>query len=97
MLIHSHSGCGAVSDLSKHVAKTERWLKWKLQGLEHGLWIESFEFNKGYLGFDIISQEHLDDICDAFNGGMLYDTKYVLGNSMGEILLGHNYQRELDL
>ena len=82
--------------MSENMVKTLRWLQWKIQGLE-GLWVASEEFNRDYLGFDIISQKHLDEICDLFNEGMLKDTKYVLGNSMGEILLGYNYQRELAL
>ena len=70
-------------------------LQWR-DDVASGEMIETFAYTRTYLGFNQISQQELNAICDAAN---LYytqmDSPLRISNSMGELIPGLAPQRKL--
>ncbi len=72
-------------NLKEEVIRTLRWVG----DLEGGGMIECSHppYRKDYLAFNLISQDHLDYICDIVNLVLKIEgSKYIIRNSMGEII-----------
>ncbi len=83
-------GCNMDTKTKKVVSfrKVRRALRW-LEDLENNTMKEKRAYNKTYMGYNSVSQDELDLICEVANKvAVFYDIEHRMGNSMGELRPG---------
>ena len=77
--------------------KLVRAIEWR-EAIQSEEMIEAPNYRKDYLGYSSISQKELNIICEIANDyWKKMDSPLRIGNSMGEIIPGFNFQRSLEL